>query len=165
MTRIRTMPLAMAIALVIAVGAGATVTATSVAGSDDGAANQLAGTWVVTIHRPAPLPALTSLQVFTSDGSQIEMANEWQSTRTAQYGSWARVTGRTYAATGVFFRFDPSNGAYVSKQVINRTIELSADGQSFVGTARATIYDAAGNVIATVPASQSGERLQVEPNP
>jgi len=50
------------------------------------AGNQLAGTWTVTVNRSAPLPPLTSLQVFTSDGSVIEMANEWQATRTANYG-------------------------------------------------------------------------------
>ena len=54
-------------------------------------------------------------------------------------------------------------GVFVGKQKINRTIELSKDGQSFTFQGRATIYDANGNVVvANVPVSGSGQRLQVE---
>jgi hypothetical protein len=63
----------------------------------------------------------------------------------------------------VFFRFDPQTGAFVGKQKINRTYELSQDGQSFTFQGRATIYDANDNVVvANVPVSGSGQRLQVE---
>jgi hypothetical protein len=37
----------------------------------------------------------------------IEMANESQANRTAQYGAWERIHGRLYAATLTFYRFDP----------------------------------------------------------
>jgi hypothetical protein len=124
--------------------------------------NQLAGTWTVTINRPAPLPPLASLQVYTGQGSMVESGNDSPS-RSPQYGSWERVGGREYAVTGVFFRFDPQTGASVGKQKINRTIELSEDGQSFTFQGRATIYDANDNVVvANVPVSGSGQRLQVE---
>jgi hypothetical protein len=122
---------------------------------------QLAGTWTVTVNRPAPLPPLASLQVYTDDGSMVESGNDSVS-RSPQYASWERVGGREYAATGILFRFDPQTGAFLGKQKINRTIDLSHDGQSFTFQGRATVYDANGNVVANVPVSGSGQRLQVE---
>ena len=146
-------------ALVVAVATGAIASA-GASGGDAG--NQLAGTWNVTVNRPAPLPPLASLQVFTSDGGAIEMANEWQATRTAQYGSWERIGGRLYAASGVIFRFHPQTGAHVATMKINRTIRLSDDGQRFTQASRATTYDLNGNVIASFPVVATGERMQVE---
>jgi hypothetical protein len=139
--------------------AGAAIAMAGPGSNDSG--NRLAGTWTVTINRPAPLPPVTSLQVYTGAGSMVESGND-SASRSPQYGSWQRVAGREYAATGVFFRFDPQTGAFVGKQKITRTIELSEDGQSFTFHGLATIYAANGNVLATVPVSGSGQRLEVE---
>jgi hypothetical protein len=143
--------------------AAAIVSATAGAGSgEDSSRNRLAGTWTVTVNRPAPLPPLRSFQVFTDAGSVIEMANESPATRTASYGSWERVQGRLYAATTVFFRFNPQTGAYLGTQKINRTIRLAQDGETFTHVARVTVLDPDGNVLASFSASASGERMQVE---
>ena len=126
------------------------------AGASDGdAGNQLAGTWRVTVNRPAPLSVITSLQVYTGDGSVIETANDIGS-RSASYGAWERVEGRTYASSGLFFRFDPQTGAQVATHKIDRTIQLSADGQTFAAVARAVTYDMNGNVIAELPRPLDG---------
>jgi len=144
---------------VIAVGGGVIATAGATTASSG---NQLAGTWTVTINRPGGLPPLASLQVYTGAGSMVESGND-SASRSPQYASWVRVGGREYAATGVFFRFDPQTGAFVGKQKINRTIDLSENGQSFTFQGHATIYDANGNVVvANVPVNGSGQRLQVE---
>ena len=154
---------AIAVFALIAVGGG--VIATAGAKSErEGKGKQLAGTWAVTVNRPAPLPPLASLQVYTDDGSMVESGND-SASRSPQYASWERVGGREYAVTGVFFRFDPQTGAFVGKQKINRTIDLSQDRQSFTFQGRATVYDANGNVVANVPVSGSGQRLQVEEQP
>jgi hypothetical protein len=146
------------IALVVATGAGAIAAAGE---NTDSAGNQLAGTWNVTVNRPAPLPPLASLQVFTSDGSWIEMANEPQASRTAQYGTWERINGRLYAASGVIFRYD-ATGAHVATMKINRNMRLSPDGQTMTVAARATTYDLSGNVITSFPVRATGERMKVE---
>jgi hypothetical protein len=143
-------------AVAVAVGAIGTADATS-----NRSGNQLAGTWSVTLTRPAPLPPLASLQVYTRPGSMVESGNDTAS-RSPQYGSWRRVAGRKYAATGVFFMFDPNTGAFLGKAKINRTINLSDGGQSFTFHGRATVYDATGNVQANFPVSGNGHRLQVE---
>jgi hypothetical protein len=142
----------------VCVAGGAIATADT---ASDRSGNQLAGTWSVTVNRPAPLPPLASLRVYTGAGSMVESGND-SASRSPQYGSWQRVAGREYAETGVFFRFDPQTGAFLGKQKINRTIDLSDDGQSFTFQGRATVYDANGNVLASVPVSGSGQRLQVE---
>ena len=143
---------------VTAVGGGVIATAGATSQS---AGNQLAGTWTVTVNRPPPLPAVSSLQAYTAQGSMIESGNDGAS-RSPQYASWKRVTGREYAATGIFFRFDPQTGAFLGRMKINRTIELAQDGQSFTFRGSSTVLDANGNVVVSVPASGSGQRLQVE---
>jgi hypothetical protein len=117
---------------------------------------------IVAVNRPAPLPALTSLQVYTDDGSVIETANEWPTTRTEAFGSWERLEGRLYANTTVFFRFNPQTGAYLGTQKINRTIRLAENGQSLTLVARVTVLDPDGNVLSTFGATAYGERMQVE---
>jgi hypothetical protein len=136
--------------------------AASTAGASSDAGNQLAGTWSVVVNRPAGQPPLSSLQVFTSDGSVIEDANEASATRTASYGSWERIEGRLYAATARVFRFNLQTGAHTATMTISRTIRLSQDGQSFEHVARVTVADPAGNVLQSFMATGSGERMQVE---
>jgi hypothetical protein len=150
-----------AIASVVAAIAVAGGTIATAGAASESSGKQLAGTWVVTINRPAPLPPLTSLQVYTGKGSMIESAND-SPARTPQYASWTRIQDREYAATGVFFRFDPQTGAFIGKQKINRTIELSDDGQSFTFQAHVTICDASGNVLANVTVGGTGQRMEVE---
>jgi hypothetical protein len=149
--------------------AGTLVVLTAVAGtaaaadpSPGNSGNQLTGTWIVTVNRPAPLPPLTSLQVFTSDGSVIENANEASASRTESYGTWERIDGRLYAASAMMFRFNPQTGAHVATMKIDRTIRMSDDGQSFAHVARATTYDLNGNVIGSFPVSATGVRMQVD---
>jgi hypothetical protein len=129
--------------------------------ADKSSGNQLAGTWSVTVNRPPPLSPLMSMQVYTRAGSMVESGSD-SASRSPQYASWVRVHGHEYAATGIFFRFDPQTGAFVGKQKINRTIVLAEDGKSFTFSGRATTYDANGGVVASFPVGGTGERLAVE---
>jgi hypothetical protein len=62
----------------------------------------------------------------------------------------------------MFFRFNPQTGAWVATQKIDRTIELSQDGQSMTVVGRAQVLDPSGNVVATFPVSATGERMAVD---
>jgi hypothetical protein len=157
----RTTKLRAAVASVVAATAVAGGAIATAGAASESSGNQLPGTWSVTVNRPAPMPPLASLQVYTGKGSMVESGNDSMA-RSPQYASWQRVAGREYAATGVFFRFDPQTGAFLGKQKINRTIDLSEDGQSFTFHGRATVYDANGNVLASFPVGGSAQRLQVE---
>ena len=161
MTRkwVRTCAIAAVLAAVVSAGA---IAAVADAETGAGGGNKLAGTWQVAVNRPAPAPPLTSLQVFTGAGSVVENANEWPATRTESYGSWERIEGRLYAATTVFFRFNPQTGAYLGSQRISRTIRLAQDGQTFAHVARVNVLDPDGNVLASFIARATGERMGVE---
>jgi hypothetical protein len=150
------------VSAVTAVTVAAMIVAVAAADSGPDGGNQLAGTWSVTVNRPAPLPPLTSLQVFTEGGSVLEMANEWPATRSAAYGRWERIEGRLYASTTVFFRFNPQTGVYLGTQKISRTIRLAQDGTAFEHVARVTVLDPSGGVVTTFSATAAGERMQTE---
>jgi hypothetical protein len=149
------------ILMVLALTAVAIGAVHSASASGDNAGNQLAGTWRVTVNRPAPLTPIVSLQVYTGDGSVIENAND-TGARSPSFGAWERVNERTYASSGVFFRFDPQTGAQVATHSIDRTIRLSADGQTFAAVAHAVTRDLNGNVIADLRVPSTGERMQVD---
>jgi len=164
MTRKTVVRSAIVVVALTAMVAGGAISAG--AGNDPGRGrwdgrNQLVGTWTVTVNRPPPQPPLYGLQVYTDDGSLIEMASESQATRTASYGAWERIEGRMYASTMVFFRFN-AQGEFVGSQKINRTIELGLDGNTFRAVARVTTLDVHGNVLASFVARSGGERMPVE---
>jgi hypothetical protein len=143
--------------LLVAVAAVTTAVAMSVVGAmtasadvqTESHANQLAGTWDMTIDRPAPLSDPKSLMTFIDGGSSIEIANIGTALRSPSHGAWQRLEGREYATTTVFFRYDPQSGAYLGTQKNVGTITLSPDGNSFSGSAVSTIYDPDGNVVIT----------------
>ena len=58
------------------------------------------------------------------------------------------------------FLFDPGTGAFTGWRKINRTFELSQDGQSLTGSANVTTYNAAGNVTETFVAQMAAQRMQ-----
>jgi hypothetical protein len=161
MTKARTLLVTGIMIVLTALVATGAVATSGTAGTRSDSGNRLAGTWNVTLDRPAPLPPFKSLQVFTGRGAMIEMANESQASRTAQYGAWERIKGRLYAATGSFFRFD-AQGNFIGSTKINRTIKLAPNGNRFRVVGRATVYDANGNVVASLPVRASGVRMQVE---
>ena len=104
MTKVRTVLLTAVLIVLTALIVGGASTTSAIADTPSESGNQLAGTWNVTVNRPAPLPPLKSVQVFTSSGALIEMANESQASRTAQYGAWERSTAdatqRPHSSTG-----------------------------------------------------------------
>jgi hypothetical protein len=90
----------------------------------------------------------------------IESAND-TGARSPSYGSWELVKGRTYAASSVFFRFDPQTGVQVATHKLDRTIRLSNDGQTLTAVAHAVTTDMSGNVIADLLVPSTGERMPV----
>jgi hypothetical protein len=151
------------VALVIMVAAGAAIVPAGTASNQQSSGNQLAGTWVATVNLPAPLPPLTSLHVYTDDGSFVESGSDSSgAARSPQFGTWERIGGRLYAGSGTLFRFNPVTGAHVGSMKINRTIRLSDDGQSFTAVARVQTLDLSGNVVGSFVSLSSAKRMQVE---
>ena len=150
-----------AVAAVIGIAAG-----TATGSSSNSHANQLAGTWVVTIQRP-PLPPITVYQAWNSDGTYLSYSGngtlgDSPAGRSNEFGSWERIEGRLYASSGAWLRYDTQTGAHIGSTRIDRTIRLSDDGDSFAVVSRVRVLDLDGNVIATALVRASGERLQIE---
>jgi hypothetical protein len=156
---------AVAAAVTAVVVAAAAFTPSGSASGTHGSANDLVGAWEQTVQRPAPLPPLRSLTVFDRGGTAVEMSNEPPASRSPMFSTWKRIGGRLYAATGEHFLFDPQTGGFAGTRKINRTIELAPDRQSYRVVARATTFDPAGNVVATLTATASGRRIQLEQIP
>jgi hypothetical protein len=160
-TRKTTIVILALIALATMVAGGSAVTPVGSASNEHSSGNQLTGTWIVNVDLPAPQTDVTSLQLYTDDGAFMESGNDSMA-RSPQYGSWERIGGRVYAASGTFFRFNAQTGAQIGSTKINRTIQLSSDGQSFTVVSRATFLDLSGNVVASFPGSATGERMPIE---
>ena len=151
MTKARTL-LATAVLVVLAALFGAGVIATSAdAEPRSVSSNTLTGTWNVTVNRPAPLPPLKSVQVFTSGGALIEMANESQAGRTAQYGAWERIeadsTRRPRSSTASMPRgtsWAPRRSTRPSSWVMTET--LSSTSRGWASTTRTTNWCRASSV-------------------
>ena len=60
-----------------------TIATSGAAGTSDDSGNELAGTWVAVVNRPAPLPQIRSLRVFTDTGSFVESGSDGFSTQPA----------------------------------------------------------------------------------
>ena len=83
---------------------------------------QLAGTWIVTVNRPAPAAA-ADLAAGLHVGRQRHRDRQ-RGVREPHrvYGSWERIDGRLYAASAQIFRFNAATGAHVATMKIDRNI-------------------------------------------
>jgi hypothetical protein len=129
--------------------------------------NSVEGSWIVTVTRvnpPANLPpTFKSLMTFAAGGGLVESSSTGTTRRGPAHGVWERIAGRLYATTMVLFRFDPATGAFLGTQKVNRTMQLSQDGQTFEAVSLAAQYDPAGILtLGGLRATETGERIDVD---
>ena len=162
MSRKRVIATLAVVAVVLVVAAGA------VTAQEGNSGNQLAGTWVVTLLRPAPLPPLIIFQHWNADGTYLSYSGngtlaDSPAGRSNEFGSWERIEGRLYASSGSYLRYNTATGAHIGSTRLDRTIRLSDDGDSFAAVSRGQVLDLDGNVIATTALLRgSGVRMQIE---
>src|SRR5215207_9882696 len=112
----------------VAVAAMAAAAAIYASSGDDGrsqGANEIIGSWELTVDRGPQRPPVKGLTTYTRGHSVVGTANLLN--RGPSHGTWEHLSGRLYADTHVFFRFDPT-GAYLGTQRINETVRLAPDG-------------------------------------
>src|SRR5678815_4787038 len=90
----------------IAIAALVTAGAISASAGGDSKANQLVGSWELTVNRGPQLPPVKGMTTYTRGHSLIGTANVL--VRGPAHGTWEHVSGRLYADTHIFFRFDPT---------------------------------------------------------
>ena len=96
------------------------------AADDDSAANQLVGSWELTVNRGPQLPPVKGLTTYTRGHSLIGTANVL--VRGPAHGNWKHVSGRLYADTHIFF--SQRTGAEMI------TVRSDADGEFVTGLQR-----------------------------
>ena len=123
---------------------------------------QLDGTWMVTVTRINPPPGLAptfkSLLSYARGGVMIETSSTSAAARRSPaLGQWERIANDLFATSMRFFR---------STQEVDRTVRLSADGDSFTAVAVVQQLDVDGNPMGgQLHATEVGERLAINPNP
>ena len=142
--------------------------ASSAASSAEGL--QLDGTWMVTVTRvnppPGVAPTFKSLMSYARGGVMIETSNTGTTRRGPALGQWERIGNDLFATSMWLFRFDPATGASLGTQEIDRTMRLSADGESFTAVAVIHLFDLDGNPVGdALHSTEVGTRLAINPNP
>src|SRR5215216_2633290 len=117
----------------VAVAAMAAAAAIYASSGDDGrsqGANEIIGSWDQTVDRGPQLPPVKGLTTYTRGHSVVGTANLLLN-RGPSHGTWEHLSGRLYADTHVFFRFDPTTGAFLGTQRVNETARLAPGGDSY----------------------------------
>ena len=150
---------ALALVAVLAMG----VVSAGASGRHDGP-ETLAGTWLVTIDR-GPAGPLKALLTDSRGGGYVETSNAVPNTmRGPGHGVWRRTGNRRFAATGLFFRYDPQGGTFLGYLKLRSQITLSEDGDSYTTVTIAQVLDADRNPIGPPRTdSSTAERIEVEP--
>ena len=117
------------------------------------------GAWEVTSRRSSG--AGKNLLTFSSDGTFFR-SGDTHPILSGAHGAWKSVVPGVYQANYVAFAFDAS-GKWVGINRNNLEIRLSADGNSFEGTARSSNRDLQDNVLRSGTAPLEGRRIQVQP--
>lgn len=76
------------------------------------------------------------------------------------YGIWKRGAGTTYTANAVHHRYNP-DGSYGGNNLIQRSLTLAADANSFTSTLAVQILDLNGTVVSEVCPTEVGVRMNL----
>jgi hypothetical protein len=151
---------AIALFAVVALVAAGAISASSGDHRGGRGANGLVGSWELTVNRGPLLPPVKGLTTYTRGHSVIGTANVV--IRGPAHGTWEHVSGRLYADTHVFFRFDPT-GAFLGTQRINENVRLAPDGDSYTAVAISSQFDPNGNLVASgLRATITATRIHVD---
>lgn len=151
-----------AAAIVAAAALAVSATASSTRDRD---ANQLTGTWTTSVTLVNPPPGVDAtfqtFNTFVADGGVLVSSSQSHATqRSLAHGNCAHRSGRQYACTFAWFRFDPS-GTFVGTQRVRRTMTLSRDGNSFRSTDTVEVIAPDGTVLASLQGTETGSRLPI----
>jgi hypothetical protein len=146
------------VAVAALVAAGAIYASSGDDGRSQGA-NEIIGSWEVTVDRGPQLPPVKGLTTYTRGHSLIGTGNSV--TRGPSHGTWEHVSGQLYADTHVFFRFD-ATGVLLGTQRISENVRLAPDGESFTAVAISNLFDTNGNlVVGGLRATVTGTRIHI----
>ncbi len=105
------------------------------------------------------LAVFRAYEMFHAGGTLSSTDNTPPTFHGPGFGTWERVAGRKYSSPFQFFNFNP-DGSFAGTQRIDRTITLSADGNSYTSTVTFQSFDPDGNLLFSGCGSETAARLQ-----
>ncbi|HVE59508.1 MAG TPA: hypothetical protein VNB22_22045 [Pyrinomonadaceae bacterium] len=107
------------------------------------------------------MPDFQGLITFNEGGTVAETASgSSPALRSPGHGVWRRENGaRTYSMKVIFLRFSPT-GAFIGKQRIAQTLEVSADGSQSTSTGTVEVLDLNGNVLGGGCSTATATRIE-----
>ena len=111
------------------------------------------GTWnvLVTIRNcqtGAPLASFKAMDIFIQGGSVIDTNAAPTATRGPGFGSWEFVGGHDFRSTLRFYIYNP-DGSFAGVRRLAQVYLMGADNNSWESTVGITVFDPAGNTVAT----------------
>ncbi len=116
-------------------------------------AGELAGLWNVRVTLtdcatgdPLPFPGATfdALGLFERDGTMHDTNANSPLTRSSSFGTWRRLSDRTFKFAFKLFRFDATGGIPIGSQIVRHRVVLSKNGKSYSSEGTAELYDVNG---------------------
>ena len=99
-----------------------------------------------------------AITAYHEGGTSTSATNTSPALQTAALGTWQRTGMRRFNAPLELFGFNP-DGSFAATTKIERQIHLSADGNSYTGTATIAAYDPDGNLLFSACATEVATRL------
>ena len=147
------------------IGAGAVSAAWQGDEPGQGRADAFVGTWDVTLMLPGAPPGRV-LATFNVDGTTVESAAAPPATRGASHGVWKRIGLDLFSVTRVFFRFNPTTGAFLGTTKVNASVLVAKDRETFEAVSISELRDPAGVlIVGGLRGSASAVRVHVEEIP
>jgi hypothetical protein len=128
----------------------------------------LVGSWIETVTFPPEFgrPPLTGLVTFHGDGT-MQNSDSGSVTvdpplvATSGHGAWRHLQRRTFAYTQREL-FSDLNGNLTGHLKVRGIYTVSESGNEYTGTSFAEVFDADGNLLASVEVTNAAERIIVE---
>ncbi|MGI8812125.1 MAG: hypothetical protein ACR2IH_06305 [Pyrinomonadaceae bacterium] len=152
---------AMALVLTLTLGSLAVFSQDRTAKGGNG--NTLEGVWQINVtavdcQTGTIVRTFRSLNTFMQGGTMVEDSSVSSVIRGTSHGLWQRTSGREYASTFTFFRFNP-DGSPNGSQRVRRNIELSDSSDELTATATVEIYNVAGALVGAGCSIEAGTRF------
>ena len=122
------------------------------------------GTWnvLVTIRNcetGAPVATFKAMNIFIQGGSVIDTNAAPTATRGPGFGSWEFVGDHDFRSTLRFYIYNP-DGSFAGVRRLAQVYSMGADNNSWESTVAITVFDAAGNMIATACGTAIASRTE-----
>ncbi len=125
----------------------------------------LEGSWDITVTRrncqtgeaQVSFPTMTT---FAEGGTMQDYGIAMAPTgRGPSHGVWNFISGRHYTAAFRFFLFG-ADGSNTGKQIVRRQIELNREGNAYIATGIAQVFNTSGTLMATICTTETGTRFE-----